>query len=225
MKFARTVIMILVMLIVFTTSVRAFSWPWDWFGDRDENEKKREFHYEFDSGWRVITMKPAWDSPRVRNFDYKVASDSRRLERILGCGNFKLYYEMHSMGYQNWWLMAVDIPSDQFLYIPKKEKISMEVVSEGDTIYINSKRICFCKGWDPREFQHTIIDNSKSYICVRPYKGIGRNDFEHGTVSGYGNKKFIIGYVYFGKDIPELNKIVDFSFGGIKCSEVSPLCQ
>lgn len=219
MKFSRFLIASVVIIMVFATSVMAFSWPWEWFrGDREE-EQKRKFYYEFDSGWRILTIKPAWESPRVRNFDYKFASDHRRLERIVGYGNFKLYYEMYFMSYQNWWLMAVDIPSDNFLYIPKNKKITMKAISQGDTVYVDSERICFCKGWEPREYQHTLFDNSEGDIHIKPYKGIGREDFEHGNVEGY-DEEFTIGYIYFGKDIREIDKVIDFSFSKeIRCPE------
>jgi len=220
MKFSRVLVTSFVIMLVFATSTMAFSWPWEWFGG-DEEKHEKKFSYEFNSGWKIIDMKQVWDSPRVRDFDYTFASDPRRLERIVGYGNFKLFEEMYYMGYRNWWMIIVDIPPNNFLYIPKNEKITMEAICQGDTVFVDSERICFCKGWQPSEYQHTLFDNSENDIHIKPYIGIGREDFEHGTPKGYGDKKFIVGYIYFGRDLQDIDKVIDFSFSEkIKCPEV-----
>lgn len=197
----------------------SLAWPWS---------KKKErpispYRYEFPSGWKVIEMMPTIETKRVSKFESMISRCEPCMEEIFKRGNFLLFREIRTKGYENWWTMVVDIPDGYFLNIPKQARIAMQAVDKsGDTLYIESKRIVFCKGWffspdGERMYQHTVLDNSRTNIQVKPYRGIGREDFENGEIDG---KKYIVGYAYFGEK-PRIKEVMNFQFVGMDIYPVS----
>jgi hypothetical protein len=194
------------------------AWPWS---------KKKEIAplYEFPSGWKIMKLVPADETRRVNGFEAMYSKCSPCIELAFEHGNFVLYREMREVNYENWWTVVVYIPPDHFLNIPQSAKITMVAVSKQDsTIYIDSERIVFCKGWVigglEKAIQHTMFDNSKGNIQIKPFQDIGREDFEFTDLGIEGGTKYTVGYVYFGKH-QKIKKVVNFLIEGIDAYPVN----
>jgi len=202
--------------VVLTAECRA--WPWS---------RKKEIGplYEFPSGWKVMKIVPADETKRVNGFESMFSKCSACMELAYEYGNFVLYREMRKVNYDNWWTIVVYIPPDYFLNIPQNAKITMEAISKRDsTIYIDSERIVFCKGWGGGELkkaiQHTMFDNSKGTIQIKPFQDIGLEDFEFTNLGIEDGSKYIVGYVYFGKH-QKIKKVLNFLIEGIDAYPVN----
>ncbi len=212
-----SVIAVILIAVCFVSEIQA--WPWS------KNKKEYKFQQEFSSGWKIVGMLPALDTDRVDGFKRLVSRCPPCIEEGYKAGNFVLFRELFWVDFENWWTVIVDISHDHFLNIPLETKVVMRGIdAQGDTIEVESERIVFCKGWSfswdgKRMTQHTVLDNSLKTIQVKPYRDIGRDDFEHGEVNG---EKYIIGYIFFGKDVElDENEVVDFLFPGINAYPVT----
>jgi hypothetical protein len=163
------------------------------------------------------------ETKRVGKFESVVGCCPFRKKIIEDSGNYLLFLEM-SKSFENWFAFVADIPEGHFLYIPEQAKISMQVISKGDTVIIDSKRICFAKGWQGGisigASQHTIYDNSEASICIMPYKNVGSQDFEFTNFGKKYGKKYTVGYIDFGQNVSE-EKIIRFKFS--KSIDVYPI--
>lgn len=215
--YAPTIILLVSLLIVMAAAEGA-AWPWS---------KKKEIvpFREYPSGWKIIKIIPADETDRVNGFEAMFSKCSACMKLAYKDGNFLLYREMRRVNYEGWWTFIVYIPEDHFLNIPQSATVTMKVVGEDDsTRYVQSKRIVFCKGWLrgalKKAIQHTIYDNSTGSIQVKPYRDIGRDDFEFTTFGIKGGTRYTVGYIYFG-ETREIKEVVDFLTEGIDAYPLS----
>lgn len=213
-----TALLIAVLLTVALTA-EGQAWPWS-------KKKKITPLYEFPSGWKVMKIVPADETKRVSGFEAMFSRCSACMELAYKDGNFVLYREMREVNYDNWWAIVVYIPPDHFLNIPKSAKIIMEAISKQDsTIYVDSQRIVFCKGWVigglKKAIQHTMFDNSKANIQIKPFQDIGREDFEFTNFGIEDGTKYTVGYIYFDKH-QKIKKVANFLIEGMDAHPITP---
>lgn len=211
-------VVLIATLITVVLTTEGGAWPWS---------KKKEIVplHEYPSGWKIMKVLPADETDRVSGFEAMFSKCSACMELIYKYGNFVLYREMRRVNYEGWWTFIVYIPEGYFLNIPKSAKVTMKAISKQDSIlYVDSRRIVFCKGWMQGELkkaiQHTMFDNSTGAIQVKPYQGIAREDFESTTLGVKGGTRYMVGYIYFG-ETREIKKVVDFLTEGIDAYPLS----
>lgn len=206
---ANLVIAIILVAACFVSEIQA--WPWS-------RKEKINFTYEFPSGWKIVKMMPASETKRVDRFETKFSGCEACREMAYKYGNFKMFEEMRKVSYENWWAIAVYIPSGYFLNVPQNSKMIMEAISKQDsTVYIESEKIAFCLGWIrgyERALQHTVLDNTERSFQVVPSQDPGRNDFEWTSLGDKQGIKYVMGYIYFGKN-EGVKKVAGFSVKGI----------
>ena len=207
----KTCLLLAIISIVVCIAGEARAWPWG-------KKEKLDFSYEFPSGWKIVKMLPASETGRVDKFETKFGACEPCREIAYKYGNFKMFEQMRRVSYENWWAMVVYIPTGSFLNVPKNSKIVMEVINNQDsTVYIESERIAFCLGWiqDYKGgLQHTVLDNCERSLQVKSSQDPGRNDFEWTNLGDSEGPKYVVGYVYFGKQ-EGLISVVEFSVKGI----------